>query len=57
MVLFNTFAIKVFPVECTLVALQLLVTVVGMSIFCFNFIKIDSFYDILGWAMVVPLVV
>jgi hypothetical protein len=54
MMLFNKFAIKAFPVECTLVALQMGVTVVAMLLFCFRSIKIGSFYDVLRWTMVVP---
>lgn len=54
MMLFNKFAIKAFPVECTLVALQMLVTVLAMVVFCFSTIKIGSLYDVLRWTMVVP---
>jgi len=54
MMLFNKFAIKAFPVECTLVALQMGVTVLAMALFCFRSIKIGSFYDVLRWTMVVP---
>jgi len=54
MMLFNKFAIKAFPVECTLVALQMGVTVLAMVLFCFRSIKIGSLYDVLRWTMVVP---
>jgi len=54
MMLFNKFAIKAFPVECTLVALQMGVTVLAMALFCFRSIKIGSFHDVLRWSMVVP---
>jgi len=54
MMLFNKFAIKAFPVECTLVALQMMVTVVAMIVFCYRTIKIGSMYDVLRWTMVVP---
>merc|ERR1719356_2436677 len=54
MMLFNKFAIKAFPVECTLVALQMGVTVLAMGLFCFRSIKIGSFHDVLRWSMVVP---
>merc|ERR1719188_1526992 len=54
MMLFNKFAIKAFPVECTLVALQMLVTVLSMVLFCFRSIKIGSLHDVLRWSMVVP---
>jgi len=54
MMLFNKFAIKAFPVECTLVALQMLVSALAMVVFCFKSIKIGSFYDVLRWTMVVP---
>jgi len=54
MMLFNKFAIKAFPVECTLVALQMGVTVLAMVLFCFRSIKIGSLWDVLRWTMVVP---
>jgi len=54
MMLFNKFAIRAFPVECTLVALQMGVTVLAMVLFCFRSIKIGSLYDVLRWTMVVP---
>jgi len=54
MMLFNKFAIKAFPVECTLVALQMLVSVLAMLCFCFRSIKIGSAWDVLRWSMVAP---
>jgi hypothetical protein len=54
MMLFNKFAIKAFPVECTLVALQMGVTVLAMALFCFRSIKVGSLYDVLRWTLVVP---
>jgi len=54
MMLFNKFAIKAFPVECTLVALQMGVTVLAMVLFCFRSIKIGSLWDVVRWSMVVP---
>jgi len=54
MMLFNKFAIKAFPVECTLVALQMLVSVLAMVVFCFRSIKIGSAWDVLRWTMVAP---
>jgi GDP-mannose transporter len=54
MMLFNKFAIKAFPAECTLVALQMVVTVVAMLLFCARSIRIGSFMDVLRWSMVVP---
>lgn len=54
MMLFNKFAIRAFPAECTLVALQMLVTVFSMLLFCARSIRIGSFMDVLRWSMVVP---
>merc|ERR1719188_2643574 len=54
MMLFNKFAVKAFPVECTLVAAQMLFTVVAMIACCFKSIRIGSLYDVLRWTMVVP---
>jgi len=54
MMLFNKFAIKAFPVECTLVAMQMLASVLAMVLFCFRSIKIGSAWDVLRWSMVAP---
>jgi len=54
MMLFNKFAIKAFPVECTLVALQMGVTVLAMVLFCYRSMKFGSMWDVLRWTMVVP---
>jgi len=54
MMLFNKLAVKAFPVECCLVALQMAVTVVVMVVCCFRSIHIGSFKDVLRWSMVVP---
>jgi len=54
MMLFNKFAIKAFPVECTLVAMQMLASVLAMVVFCFRSIKIGSAWDVLRWSMVAP---
>lgn len=54
MMLFNKLAVKKFPVECTLVAMQMLVTVVFLVVFCFKAIRIGSWRDALRWSMVVP---
>lgn len=54
MMIFNKFAVKKFPVECTLVALQMLVTVVFVAVVTFKTIIIGNFKDVLRWSMVVP---
>mmetsp|Transcript_73774 Transcript_73774/g.196069 ORF Transcript_73774/g.196069 Transcript_73774/m.196069 type:complete len:324 (-) Transcript_73774:68-1039(-) len=54
MMVFNKFAIKVFPVECTLVALQMAFTVVVMVVGTWKTLHIGSFWDALRWSMVVP---
>lgn len=54
MMLFNKFAVQAFPVECTLVALQMFATVLAMVVFCFRSIKIGSLRDVVRWSMVVP---
>lgn len=54
MMLFNKLAVKAFPAECTLVAMQMAFTVVIMGGCCFKSIHIGSFRDALRWSMVVP---
>mmetsp|Transcript_24644 Transcript_24644/g.70916 ORF Transcript_24644/g.70916 Transcript_24644/m.70916 type:complete len:319 (+) Transcript_24644:108-1064(+) len=54
MMVFNKLAIRAFPVECTLVALQMAFTVVVMLIFCWKSLHIGSIKDALKWSIVVP---
>jgi hypothetical protein len=54
MMLFNKLAVKHFPVECTLVALQMAATVIFIVVFTFRSIHFGSFKDVLRWSMVVP---
>jgi len=54
MMVFNKLAIKAFPVECTLVALQMAFCVVVMVPFTWTSLHIGSFRDVLRWSMVVP---
>mmetsp|Transcript_4524 Transcript_4524/g.14530 ORF Transcript_4524/g.14530 Transcript_4524/m.14530 type:complete len:321 (+) Transcript_4524:78-1040(+) len=54
MMVFNKLAIRAFPVECTLVALQMAFTVVVMVVFTWRTLHIGSFWDALRWSIVVP---
>mmetsp|Transcript_87400 Transcript_87400/g.203285 ORF Transcript_87400/g.203285 Transcript_87400/m.203285 type:complete len:326 (-) Transcript_87400:127-1104(-) len=54
MMIFNKLAIKAFPVECTLVALQMAFTALVMVACAGRSIHIGSFRDVLRWTMVVP---
>lgn len=54
MIVFNKLAITAFPVECSLVALQMAVAVVFLVVFCRSSIHIGSRQDVLRWSMVAP---
>lgn len=54
MLLFNKMAITVFPVECSLVALQMSTTVIVMLVFCWSSLHVGSKRDVLRWMLVVP---
>lgn len=54
MMVFNKLAIKAFPVECTLVAFQMIFSVVILLVFGFKSIHIGSWWDVARWARVVP---
>jgi len=54
MMMFNKLAIKAFPVECTLVALQMLFCSLIMLVCCWRSLHIGSFRDVARWSMVVP---
>jgi len=54
MLLFNKFAIDVFPYECTLVAAQMLFAAVALMIFAWKSLHIGSMHDLLRWSMVAP---
>eukprot|EP00928_Gymnodinium_smaydae_P048111 TRINITY_DN3214_c0_g1_i3.p1 TRINITY_DN3214_c0_g1~~TRINITY_DN3214_c0_g1_i3.p1 ORF type:complete len:347 (+),score=47.01 TRINITY_DN3214_c0_g1_i3:109-1149(+) len=54
MMVFNKQAIKFFPVECFLVALQMATSVAWMVCFCWRSLHIGSYKDVLRWMMVVP---
>jgi len=54
MLLFNKFAIKAFPYECTLVAVQMLFAAASLIIFTWKSLHIGSARDLLRWCMVVP---
>jgi len=51
---FNKLAIKAFPLECTLVVMQMLCTVLAMLIFQWQQIRIGSLWDVLRWSIVIP---
>merc|ERR1740115_648881 len=51
---FNKVAVTVLPLECTLVALQLIFTALAMVCCCWGSIHIGSFKDMMRWCMVVP---
>lgn len=52
--IFNKYAIGVFPMACTLVVFQMLFTVAVLVIFFGSSIHIGSSRDVLRWCMVVP---
>lgn len=54
MMVFNKLAVTEFPLECTLVALQMLFTAFAISTVCWSSIHIGSMRDMLRWCMVVP---
>jgi len=54
MMVFNKLAIQALPLECTLVALQMFVSVVAMIVFCWHSIHIGSLRDVLRWCAVIP---
>mmetsp|Transcript_65630 Transcript_65630/g.203181 ORF Transcript_65630/g.203181 Transcript_65630/m.203181 type:complete len:335 (+) Transcript_65630:84-1088(+) len=54
MMVFNKLAVQAFPMECTLVALQMAFSVLVMLIFCWHSLHVGSFRDVLRWSMVVP---
>jgi len=54
MMVFNKLAIQALPLECTLVALQMAVSVIAMLVFCWRSIHIGSLRDVLRWCAVIP---
>lgn len=54
MMVFNKLAVKALPLECTLVALQMLFTVITLLVFCWNALHVGSMYDLLRWLRVSP---
>merc|ERR1740115_574269 len=52
---FNKVAVTVLPLECTLVALQLVFTALAMVCCCWNSLHIGSRQDFMRWLVVVPL--
>lgn len=57
MMLFNKMAIQAFPLECTLVAMQMAFCVLTMLVCCWRSIHIGSVRDVLRWSTVAPLFV
>jgi len=57
MMVFNKMAIQAFPLECTLVALQMGFCVLTMLVCCWSSIHVGSLRDVLRWSMVAPLFV
>jgi hypothetical protein len=55
MMVFNKLSIQAFPLECTLVAVQMGFTVLVLLIFCWNSLHIGSRYDLLRWLRIAPL--
>lgn len=54
MMVFNKLAVTAFPLECTLVALQLGFTALAMLACCWSSIYIGSRKDFMRWCIVVP---
>jgi len=55
MMLFNKFAIEAFPLECTLVAVQMAFAAVSLLVFGWSSLHFGSLKDVLRWCMVIPL--
>lgn len=53
MMVTNKIAIGLFPLECTLVSMQMLATVIAMLV-TWNSLHFGSLWDVLRWLMVVP---
>lgn len=54
MLLFNKYAISAFPLECSLVAMQLAFASVTLLLFAGHTIHIGSFRDLVRWCAVIP---
>lgn len=54
MLVFNKVAVTVLPLECTLVALQLVFTAGAMLFCCWSSLHIGSSQDLMRWLIVVP---
>jgi len=54
MMLFNKMAIEAFPLECTLVVVQMAFSALAMLVFGWNSLHFGSLKDVLRWCMVVP---
>lgn len=54
MLVFNKMAVTVLPLECTLVALQLVFTALAMAVCCWGSLHIGSRKDVMRWIIVVP---
>jgi len=54
LMVFNKLAVTEFPLECTLVSMQMLFTAFAMITVCWSSIHIGSSKDLLRWCMVVP---
>jgi len=55
MMVFNKLAIEYMELSCTLVALQMLVTVLFMTVCCWSSLHVGSWYDALRWSIIGPL--
>jgi len=54
MMVFNKLAIQAFPMECTLVALQMSFAALMMLVCCWRSLHMGSVRDVLRWSTVVP---
>lgn len=54
MLVFNKLAVRAFPLPCTLVALQMLFSVLVLVIFFWKDIHIGGWRDVMRWSLVVP---
>lgn len=54
MMLFNKMAVREFPVECTLVAMQMSCTVLVMLSCCWSSLRVGSLRDLMRWSLVAP---
>lgn len=54
MMVFNKFSVQAFPYEFTLLAMQMLFSIVCLLVFAFKSVQIGSFHDAVRWSRLAP---